>query len=326
MHVSHFICGGQSDLHQLGISSRRSPSPPAHCSREFINQEQFHASLAVDILSLAQDIENVLRQRDGIEHSCPGQGAWLFQSRQFQQWAVSRKSGSLLVDGNADGFELERMSPMSTCCAALMRSFESMRPGGAPLSLSFFCGLHAACNDELFGPRGLMRSLIAQILTNYSFRLGFVDSHNYRAALENHDLDHLCAAFKRLIYQLPAHFVVFCVVDGISLFERDDLQGELNSVASSFRVLCEDPALGCFFKLLITSPAQSRFVKLFFPPETYLTIPPECCDGQDVRVEDVIANARSGSLYSPSSSASSSVEVDLYSDGSEESEDGDEDG
>ncbi|KAF2801362.1 uncharacterized protein BDZ99DRAFT_577641 [Mytilinidion resinicola] len=314
-------------LNQAQWSSlRRSPSPPLDYSKEYINQEQFLQSLYVNVDIVSLDIENTLRQREAMDQSCQGQGAWLLQSQQFQNIISSRQSEILLVDGNADGFELERISPMSTLCAALLRSFEHRR-SGTPIHLSFFCGLHTSSNDPLSGPTGMMRSLTAQLLRMYEFRFDFVDSHRYRDALESHDLHYLCAAFEKLVYQLPAHTPVFCVIDGISLFERLDLESDLGRIAATFKQLGLDPSLGCFFKPLITSPNQSRFFKQFFPQETQVNIPPRGnCDVGDVSMDDAVANARSrsSSLNGSSCGTSDDGEEGYTSDGGYGSDDNEE--
>lgn len=270
-------------------------------------------SLAVDIIIPAQDIENMLRKGEAVEKSLHGEGAWLLHSRQFQEWIASKSSEVLLVDGNVDDFELERITPMSTLCAALIRSFRELR-NKAPCRLSFFCGLHTASDDDLSGPRGLMRSLIAQLLRNYRFHFDFVNSHDYRVLLENHELGHLCETFRNLIYQLPAHTVVFCIVDGISLYERASLEDELEIVASMLCELSLDSHLGCFFKLLLTSPSQSRHVKKFFPRETNISLPPGDCDVRDISPEDLVGSVGSGSPYGSSSDASSDVEAEHLED------------
>jgi hypothetical protein len=272
---------------------------------------------------MALDVENTLRQRDAMGQTCQGQGAWLLQSQQFHSLLSSRKSETLIVDGNAEGFELERISPMSTLCAALLHSFDHMR-SGPPIHLSFFCGLHANANDSLAGPTGMIRSLTAQLLRTYEFRFDFVDSHHYRDALETHDLRFLCAAFERLVYQLPAHTAVFCVVDGISLYERAELEEGLECVAATFSRLGQDPSLGCFFKALITSPNQSRFFKQFFPQEAQVTIPPRGnCDFADVSVEHAIASARSSgsSLNGSSCGRSNDGEMEDFSDAGYDTDD-----
>ncbi|KAF2489459.1 hypothetical protein BU16DRAFT_567633 [Lophium mytilinum] len=315
-------------LHHAQWSSlRRSPSPPPDYSKEYINQEQFLQSLYVNVKIMSLDIENTFRQRDAMDEACQGQRAWLLQSRQFQNIISSRQSEILLVDGNADGFELERISPMSALCAALLRSFEHMRPG-PPMYLSFFCGLHTSSNDPVSGPTGMMRSLTAQLLRMYEFRFDFVDSHRYRDALESHDLHYLCAAFERLVYQLPANTPIFCIIDSISLYERSELESDLGRIAATFKQLGLDPSLGCFFKALITSPNQSRFFKQFFPLETQVTIPPRGnCDVNDVNMDDAvaIARSRSSSFNGSSCGASDDGESGYTSDGGYESED-DEDG
>lgn len=281
-------------------------------------------SLAVDIIIPAQDIENMLRKGEAVEKSLHGEGAWLLHSRQFQEWISLKSSEALLVDGNVDDFGLERISPMSTLCAALIRSFQELR-NKAPCRLSFFCGLHTASDDDLSGPRGLMRSLIAQLLQNYRFHFDFVDSHDYRVLLESHELGHLCETFSSLIYQLPAHTVVFCIVDGISLYERASLEDELEMVASMLRELSQDPHLGCFFKLLLTSPNQSRHVKKFFPRETNISLPPGDCDVRDISPEDLVGSVGSGSPYGSSSDALSDIEAEHLEDEDFDFED-DEDG
>jgi hypothetical protein len=113
----------------------------------------------------------------------------------------------------------------------------------------------------------MMRSLLSQLLLAYlNFDLYHIDKMR---DIDHEQVDYLCRMFYLLIDQLPSHIIVFCIIDSITFFEEDE-------------VLCEDSELvvqqlahvvertqdyGCTFKLLLTSPWNSRVLYKSLPSQ-----------------------------------------------------------
>lgn len=78
--------------------------------------------------------------------------------------------------------------------------------------------------------------------------------------------------YKKLVKQLPAKTVLFCVTDGISLFEMTLWINGTSKVIGDLRNLADDGDTGTIFKLLMTSPRRSESIASIFEPETRLDI------------------------------------------------------
>lgn len=180
----------------------------------------------------------------------------LTKTPEFQRWLASHRPDLLLVDGNAYIPGPGRISAMSIFCAVLVLGLMKSKKH---IVLHFFCGQHTTTKDNMSGPKGLMRSIITQLLyCGKQFDIDFIDSRTYRESLEAHSLPHLCDTFCKLIEQIQLDTSVFCVVDGVSLYEGDHWLDELFCVFETLNALVENEHLQPVFKLLLTSPFVSR--------------------------------------------------------------------
>lgn len=89
--------------------------------------------------------------------------------------------------------------------------------------LHFFCGLHCNFGGVVSGPKGLMRSLIAQLSVKQNFDLNFIDDQLKREEVRDHDIHRLCETFSAMAFQLPADHEVCCLIEGISWLENTKL-------------------------------------------------------------------------------------------------------
>ncbi|KAJ5692484.1 hypothetical protein N7462_001907 [Penicillium macrosclerotiorum] len=216
---------------------------------------QFLETLQVPHLGPTQDLEYVARQSLNFEAKAQMQAQNLTRAPEFQSWLISRKSDLLIVDGNTDG--PARISALSAVCATLIIAL--LKSDNRPIVLHFFCGQHTSTMDSLSGPTGLMRSLITQLLYSArSFNIDFINSRTYRESLERHSLQHLCDAFSKLVEQLTLDRNVFCVIDGISLYETDLWLEELAFVFERLNDITINEHLRPVFKVLFASPYASR--------------------------------------------------------------------
>ena len=188
------------------------------------------------------------------------------QHPKFQTWLTSGQSASLLVNGNAST-ALERTSAMSFVSALLSQSLADQ----SAACIHFFCGLHTARNDSLSGPRGLLKTLLAQIVYTHNFDLSFVDEYEYRQ-LQSNNIGALSRLLERLIQQLPTKLVLFCIIDGISFYENAEWVEEACSAMNTLNKLTMNPQLNAVFKLLVTSPLASRYIREHIPQENQVTL------------------------------------------------------
>lgn len=249
--------------------SRQLEATPHH-SQMLISQQQLLDIFAVDSGNAVHDMELAIRQSMALDPSSQGQAYALLRSREFNIWLKSGTSRVLLVNGNSTSALTNRTSPISLICATLVQSLVDVQ---SVVCVQFFCGLHSSGNDSLSGPRGLMRSLISQLLLIQNFDLGFISSRSYRDQIHDCELGHLCGLFQTLVHQIPIDTVVFCVIDGISLYERLDWREETCYVVGKVREIAESPALNAIFKLLLTTPGRSRYIKEHISPQDQLVLP-----------------------------------------------------
>ncbi|THX32058.1 hypothetical protein D6C77_01696 [Aureobasidium pullulans] len=123
--------------------------------------------------------------------------------------------------------------------------------------LHFFCGLHCNIGGVVSGPKGLMRSLIAQLSVKQNFDLNFIDDQLKREEVRDHDIHRLCETFSAMAFQLPADHEVCCLIEGISWLETPSWREDLTATIAYLCYLSVDPRCQARFKLLISCPVRS---------------------------------------------------------------------
>ena len=229
--------------------------------------------LAVDTTRIENEAAIMLRRGRGSDQAVHDRGHLLMHNQRFQAWLASGQSKRLLVDGNA-GSASERVSAMTVVCALLAHSL----PNETSSTITYFCGLHTDLADTLGGPCGILRAILAHVIHTYDINLDFVDSEEYDE-LQRFDLRRLCILLEVLMKKLPAGVVLFCMIDGISLYEKDEW---LEGTCYALRMigdLTRDPEVSAIFKLLVTSPLASRYVARHVQDEDHLVLPRDLCGG-----------------------------------------------
>ena len=223
--------------------------------------------LAVDMARIKNEAVTIIRRGRSSDQSVHDRGHLLMQHWTFQAWMASGQSKCLLVDGNA-GSAAERVSAMTVVCALLAHSLPNETAG----IITYFCGLHTDPADALGGPCGILRAILAQVILDYSVHLGFVDSEEYDD-LQRFDLRRLCILLRVSIKKLPAGVVLFCMIDGVSLYEKD---GWLEETCYALKTICDltrDSEVSATFKLLVTSPLASRYMARYVQEGDHLILP-----------------------------------------------------
>ncbi|KAL4738841.1 hypothetical protein BDV11DRAFT_170583 [Aspergillus similis] len=192
------------------------------------------------------------------------------QTSKLHTWITTPISSALFLNLNTPAIS-PLHTPSSFLPAKLVQSINA-QPSENIITLAFFCGAHARPTDSHSGPQGTMRSLVAQLLESHP---GFdLETVRRIAQLRGDDVHGLCETFHDLIGQLPADVVVFCVVDGVTAFE--ERMGLTESGEEVVRALVRTvqecvqrkPVEGtCVFKLLLTSPRNSRRLWRLIPSE-----------------------------------------------------------
>lgn len=192
-----------------------------------------------------------------------GYATLLRQKRQFKEWLSADWPSLVLVDGCSRGESVGRTSPMSYFTASFASTLIQAQTG---IVLQFFCGHHTDPQKENSGPKGLLRSIISQLLLypkSYNLSLNFVDQSLYDAVAAS-NTEALCFFFERLFWQIQPDTIIYVLVDSISDFESDlhDYGERMDRVLILFQTLIRQVlqgfAAGPKLKLFMTSPNRSH--------------------------------------------------------------------
>jgi hypothetical protein len=124
----------------------------------------------------------------------------------------------------------------------------------------------------------LIGQLVCQMLDKrIAIDLSFL-SHSKWRKLDDLDVRTLCSVFKRIVEQVPQGGVVLCVIDEISVYERQPLVYETDIVMSKLVELVQRGG-GPVFKLLVTCFDRALEVDRLFSGCT-LDL------GEDIEVDD----------------------------------------
>ena len=240
-----------------------------------LTSHQFLEILAIDYTEILKNLGSMLHRGRVADLSYHNRGSLLMQFPRFQNWLTSRSPDFLLVDGNG-GSATDRASAMTFVSALLA---QTLSDEGTPC-IHHFCGLHTTRSDELSGPGGLFRALLAQLVGLFAFHIGFTRKNEYDE-LQRFDTIRLCALFRELIKDLPEGIVLVCVIDGVSFYEASDWADDLRLVLETLNDLTRDPEVEAAFKVLITSAVASRQAIKFIPREDHLMLPSDVGNGSD---------------------------------------------
>ena len=236
--------------------------------------EQVLALLEFDIELLPNDVESTFRNVWILPLSGQDRAATIMASPQLHTWLTTPQPSALFINGNHDASA--RQSPLSYICGKLIDSMSSAGGNSTHPSIfacAFFCGQHMDLDDPATGPAGMMRSLLAQLLLSHSaFKLTIIKR---LLNIDPSEIGELCNAFADLIAQLPRRYVVFCIIDGMTLYEESPTRCE--AAAEATRTLLEVmescKTKGCMFKLLVTCPGSSRTLYREFDEEEIIWMP-----------------------------------------------------
>jgi hypothetical protein len=229
----------------------------------------------VDHLGALDDEQHIIRRGHSLSSEAISHAATMFQTSQVQQLLHSPESGVVLVNGCSDRSQHTKISPMTYVCATLTHALR--RSAGVNVVLAFFCGQHSTSTDDLVGPQGLMRSLVTVLVLSLVQNEYISDSAPIYFSAFGGDLEELsfqdtCQLFYRLIERVPKEVGVYCVVDGISYYERPAWKGDYDLMMECFGGIIANKATAAVFKLLLTSPTMSRWLPNLLTPDQRVSL------------------------------------------------------
>lgn len=238
------------------ISRQPSPSPAPLLSRF-----DLLCLLNVDPQIATHDLRAVVRHANRMSPNDQARARYLLRRPAFQRWSTPYQHALLLADGSFDG--IDAISPLSVLVATIAVSLLDV---STAVAIHFFCGRHLDpdAEDGMSGPRGMLRSLISQLILGFEAplpNLAFINSPDFLRNCHNHTLPALCHIFQQLVNQLPPNFTVFCLIDGITWYERNEWLDEVQNIVDLFQTMANDMAHGPRWKALMTSPNRSTEIR-----------------------------------------------------------------
>ncbi|KAM7222207.1 hypothetical protein V8F06_002479 [Rhypophila decipiens] len=216
-------------------------------------QDELMSALDYNSSADRDDMATCLRSVWQIPRSDQDRLVAAMQSPKLKQWITDTISSAIFLNFNAT-----RNRRSTSFVAAKLA--DSIQASSSVVVLSFFCDSQSRplAGDSDLGVAGMMRSLVGQLLVAYTdYSVGVV--RGIRAANLDSVQD-LCKIFLLLIGQLPREMTVFCILDSVTRFEETNSFREEGEavVKEMMKVVNWTADNGCCFKLLLTSPGNSR--------------------------------------------------------------------
>jgi hypothetical protein len=157
------------------------------------------------------------------------------------------------------------VSPLTVFCTTLANS---LRSKARFISALWFCGQHIDANElgARSGGQAMVSSLLDQLLRQWQFNTESLHNHIDIEGLQKGDIQALTGLLSVLVHQIPPEIVLFLIIDGAVLFERDEVEDAL-PVFSSLIQLVADRSVGASVKLLITSTPGTHIIRGPFETE-----------------------------------------------------------
>ncbi|KAK8859209.1 hypothetical protein PGQ11_009943 [Apiospora arundinis] len=194
----------------------------------------------------------------------------IIQQQLFANWVVSPSSSKLLVQWESPRPRtIADLSPLSLFCTKLA---QMLAPQGRFLSIQWFCGRHLRSNSDPSGGGGhaMLMSMISQLLRGHrdGFNMAAL-SHNFDipSLLQARDNESLIRLLEWLVRALPRSLTLFCLVDGVVLYERQEHWDAAWPVLACLLRMADDPAIEATVKVLFTSTPGPPTVRSAFEDE-----------------------------------------------------------
>ncbi|KAL1857622.1 hypothetical protein Daus18300_010262 [Diaporthe australafricana] len=220
---------------------------------------------------LAKDLQHLAEKRK-IQVSTQEQARaeQLIRTSEIREWLTGPTSSQLLVHGNYD--RRAYISGLSLFCMSLTHTLAERAPRFIPLT--FFCGIHTEpLRDAHTGGRALIQSFIHQLLCQFDFNSGSIPmAPEALDGVQQGDLGALCRLFELLVHMLPNTVALFCLVDGVVYYERDEFRDDLERVLMTILQLSDQAGAQAPVKVLLTSPTRTAVVRQPFPDDLILSM------------------------------------------------------
>ncbi|KAL1962141.1 hypothetical protein VTN77DRAFT_545 [Rasamsonia byssochlamydoides] len=259
----------------LNQSSQVDMAPPV--DRNSNSEAQDNSSLQQKLLSVMNIIIDDLAQlsrevydvaREICHPALVDQTQLVDREERYRHWKSSDISDVLVIDVDFPWSSSSEYSPFSRVCWHLVAN-----NAGDYKILYFFCSKHKDPGSRMAGPMGMLKAIIAQLLSTEGISFDELATFAEKELRENNEFEALCSVLEELMMQYRGPPVIMAI-DGTDHFERAG-QNWTKQVDAVMRLLLwtllsDESAARSVFRLLITS--GSGFKGVFedvFPPEVF---------------------------------------------------------
>jgi hypothetical protein len=230
-----------------------------------VTSTQLLEAMNVHHLRAIDDENHIIAQAQSLGIEAIARATAGVQSTQVLQLLHSPESGVVLVNGFMDRAQISKITAITHVCANLAHVLNCSADN---VALRFYCGQHSTPQDDLEGPQGLMRSLVTFLILGLLQKGRISISAPIWLSGFQGDLDELsfrdtCQIFCRLVELVPKGVTIYCIVDGISYYERDNFEAEYNLMMQCFSSIIASTSV--VFKLILTSATKSSFASQLQP-------------------------------------------------------------
>lgn len=262
---------------RTNLSRSSSPTPvfvPIRNTAEVWHLLQIPESDTIDLDFVIKQSPKFSREDHGRAEQIVTTGpfkSWMLADKDWEysnnQWIPISRSldapgadSKLLVHG--DFSSVGNISPFSKLSASLTQAFRE-RPGF--ISLVFFCGRHLD-KDEYCGPLTMIRSLAGQLLQQFPCVPPALEHEVSIQGIQQGNIHELCKLFGSLAGQVPSTSTIFCIIDGINVYERTQYRQDMIDILRFISDLAENKqqGIGASLKLLLLSPSPTTIVRNAF--------------------------------------------------------------
>ncbi|UKZ53156.1 hypothetical protein TrVGV298_006948 [Trichoderma virens] len=242
------------------------PHRPTPAHAWYLNQDTLRWMMKIADADLI-DVSVINNKKDSLAAKDIAQAEQIVHTQIFCNWIVSPNSAKMMVHWDLQPPKIVAgISPLSLFCSTIT---QGLRIKQRILSVLWFCGRHIDPSEvgEQVGGHCMLASLIDQLLRQHTFDTRSLSSSFNMASLQQNDYNELMGLFEWLVKELPNTTTLFCIIDGVALFEREEHWGQSAPVFLKMVNLTNDPTVPAVVKVLFTSTPGTGMVRGAFEQE-----------------------------------------------------------
>ncbi|KAL7904235.1 hypothetical protein GGI35DRAFT_203762 [Trichoderma velutinum] len=239
------------------------PHRPTPANTWYLNQDALRWMFKIPDVDLI-DVSFIHNKNNSLSTKAIAQVEQIVHTQVFRNWIISPNSAKLMVHWDFQPPKTNAgISPLSLFCSTIT---QGLRNKQRILSVLWFCGLHTDMSEHV-GGYSMLASLIDQLLRQHTFDTRSLSGSFDMVALQQNDYNELIRLFEWLVRELPNAVTLFCIVDGVALFEREEYWEKSAPVFLKMVNLSNDPTVPAVVKVLFTSSPGTDMVRGAFEQE-----------------------------------------------------------